>query len=236
MKTDYLILFITLFVVLISAVTIGATEYPSNGVINWKGQTWDVRSGTGQPGNNCWNNEGVWVDDKNRMHLTIVNDNGKWKCTEIDSRNKFLYGTFTWKVASPVFTYDKNSVVGLFTYLDDSQELDIEMARWGQSNGSQLWNAVQPYNISGNSKGVMIPSCITGTNTIHQIDWQPTYVRFTSSTTDGKILSEFNYTNVNGIPKNPEYVIMNLWLQGAPSDGKNIELIISDFSYTPYKQ
>ena len=238
MKTDkYLIWFLALFVVTVSAMPTGATEYPSNGVLNWKGETWSLTSGVAGPGNNYWNNEGAWIDNQNRMHLTIVNEDGKWQSTMLNGEKAHLYGTYTWTVDSPALTYDKNSVVGLFTYLNDNEELDIEFARWGDAKADNLEYSVQPYKIKGNNEGYLIPSSIDGSNTIHTIEWTPKYIRFTSKTTGGKVISDYTYTNVAGIPKNPQYTLMNLWLFGsAPSDGKNIELIISDFSYTAYQE
>jgi hypothetical protein len=49
---------------------------------------------------------------------------------------------------------------------------------------------------------------------------------------NGKIVNEWNYTNVTGIPKTSQNACMNLWLDKhkPPSNGKNIECIISDFS------
>jgi hypothetical protein len=234
MRTDkYLRWFLALFIVVVSAMPTGATEYPSNGELNWDGLTWDVRSGGGAPGPNTWNANGVYIDDQNRLHLTIVKNLGVWKCSEVDSRNKYGYGTFTWTVASPVFSYNKNSVVGLFTYLDDSQELDVEISRWGVASGNNLWYSVQPYSLSGNNQGSL--ENYMGT-TIHTIDWQPSSIKFKSTTENGQVLSEFTYTGK--IPSNPQHAIMNLWLTKglAPSDGKNIDLIISDFSYVAYQQ
>ena len=228
----YLICLFALLVVLITVFQSETNTYPSNGVINWKGQDWYLMGGKSDPGDNYWNKTGAWIDNQNRLHLTVVKDKGIWKCTTLISQHTYLYGTFTWTVASPVYTFDKNSVVGLFTYLSDSQELDIETSRWGQTRGKKLWYSVQPFEIEGNHQGYQVPSSITGTNTIYRIEWKPTYVRFTSLQENGEIIANFNYTNVSGIPQQPEKVMMNLWLLAPPSDGKNIELIISDFTIT----
>ena len=75
-----------LSVVLISVVLAGVVVYPSNGVLNWKGQNWYLSGGRANPGNNYWNTSGAWIDHQNRMHLTIVNDGGKWKCTMLNSQ------------------------------------------------------------------------------------------------------------------------------------------------------
>lgn len=263
----YLICLFVLLVVLIPSTCIGATENTSNKVLNWKGQNWHLTDGKANPGNNYWNNKGAWIDNQNRLHLTIVNDEGTWKCTGLMSEDKYLYGTFTWTVASPVYTFDKNSVIGLFTYYNDSQELDVEITRWGETSWSDflystqfsktkgnnlvqvilssiesfiwdktgvsaLWYSVQPSEIRGNRLKHVVPLGITGTNTTYRIEWKPTYVRFTSMQESGEVIADFNYTNISGIPQKPERVMMNLWLLAPPYDGKNIELIISDFTVT----
>ncbi|AKB19294.1 hypothetical protein MSWHS_2431 [Methanosarcina sp. WWM596] len=226
----YLICLFTLLVVLITVFQSETNTYPSNGAINWKGQDWYLMGGRSDPGDNYWNKTGAWIDNQNKLHLTVVKDKGIWKCTTLMSQDTYLYGTFTWKVASPVYTFDKNSVVGLFTYLSDSQELDIETTKWGKTEGNQLWYSVQPAKTEGNTQGYQVPLSITGTDTIYRIEWKPTYVRFTSMKENGEIIANLNYTNVSGIPQQPEKVMMNLWLLAPPSDGKNIELIISDFT------
>ena len=228
----YLMCLVAFQIFLISIVQAGGNTYPSHGILNWKGQNWYLTSGKANPGNNYWNNAGAWIDSQNRLHLTVVKDKGKWKCTMLNSEYTYLYGTFTWTVASPVYCFDENSIVGLCTYLDDCHELDIEASRWGETKGNQLWYSVQPAKIEGNSRGYLVPSNIKGTNTIYKIEWKPTYVRFTSMQANGKIIADYNYTNISGIPKQPESVIMNLWLMAPPSNGKNIELIISNFTIT----
>ncbi len=204
----------------------------SQGVLNWKGQNWSLTGGQANPGNNYWNTSGAWVDDQDRLHLTIVNENGRWKNTMLSSEYTYHYGTFTWTVTSPIFNFDKNCVVGFCTYLDDFHELDIITSRWGETSGDQIWYSVQPSKIEGNSRGYQIPSCINGTNTIHRIEWKPDHVRFTSMQADGTVITDYNNTNVSAIPQEPESVVMNLWLMAPPSNGKNIELIISNFTVT----
>jgi endo-1,3-1,4-beta-glycanase ExoK len=225
-----------LFFILILMVSVAqANTYPSNGVLKWKGQNWYLTGGKANPGNNYWNNSGAWVDNQNRLHLTVIKENETWKCTMLSSQYTYLYGTFTWTIASSVYLFDRNSIVGLCTYLDDFHELDIEVSKWGEASGNQLWYSIQPSNINGNSKGYFVPCSITGTNTVYKIDWKPRYVGFTSSQTNGKIIADYKYTNVSGIPQLPQSVIMNLWLMAPPSNGKNLELIISNFTATNYK-
>ena len=209
-------------------------KYPTHGVIYWKGLNWYVIKGRSDPINNHWNSTGAWIDDKNRMHLTIVKNGDIWNCTMLNSQHKYHYGTFTWTVASPIYTFDNKSVVGFFTYLDDNNELDIEASTWGKTNGDQLTYTVQPTKTKGNAHAYAVPDT-NGTNTTYHLEWKPTYVRFTSKQENGKIIADYNYTNVSGIPQDPADILMNLWLwdwNQPPTDGKNIELIVSDFTIT----
>ena len=221
-----------LMTVLILTISSSVSAYPSAGVLDWKGQNWYLTDGKANPGHNYWNNSGAWVDNQNRLHMTIVNNNYSWKCTMLSIQKAYLYDTFTWTVDSPVYTFDKNSVVGLCTYLDDSHELNIVNSRWGASNGSNLWYYMEPSKIKGNTKEYLVPSSINGTNTTYRIEWKQDYTRFTSTAADGTVIADYNNTNVYSIPHEPEYVIMNLWLTSPPANGKNIELIVSNFTVT----
>jgi len=149
--------------------------YPSKGIIHWKGLDWYVYTGRSNPGNNYWNNQGVWVDNQNRLHLTIINKDGKWYCTGLETINKYTYGTFTWTVASPVYTFDKNSVLGLFTYRDDNHELDIEPSRWGLEDDTNLGYSVQPVKVKGNERTFNLKGT-KGANTTYRIEWKRTYI------------------------------------------------------------
>lgn len=224
--TKYLMLFSIVIVLAMLGLIVPAeaNTYPSNGTIYWKGQEWD----------NLWDNTGnnTWVDDQDRLHLTVKNYGDMWSETTVSTKNKYLYGTFTWSLDSPVYTFDKNSVVGLFTYADNDHELDIEISRWQEDINSQLWYTVQPGLIKGNKYSYSIPSSTNGTNTKYRIKWKPNYVRFTAWKADGKVIASQTYTNISRIPAVPQYAVMNLWLLDSPSDGQNIELIISDFTYT----
>lgn len=206
--------------------TASAATYPSNGQISWKGQTWDVRSEYGEPGPCSFNPQGAFIDDAGRLHLTIQNVNGKWLCSEVDSSKKFSYGVYRWTIDTPNFqSWDKNIVGGPFTYLDDSHELDIEFSRWSYPNNNFIWFSNQPSAVKDFPAG--------STPKIAQIDWNANRVIFSVWDSNGKLLGEA--TSNQKVPTVSSYLIMNLWLvEGkAPSDGKNVELIFSNFEINP---
>jgi beta-glucanase (GH16 family) len=226
LRLKYILLFLFL-VMLVNPAT--ANVYPKNNQLVWKGYAWDVRTEYGEPGQNYFSSSGVYVDSAGRLHLQVFKKSGKWYCSEVDSRNKFKYGTFTCRFDSPVFQYNKNVVCGMFTYLNDREELDIELTKWGVASGNNIWYSVQPYNLNGHNKGYIGKG--TGVGSTHTIEWMPTYVKFTSRDSSGKIISNFMYTG--NAPKNPEYLIFNVWLQGASS--QPIDFVVSDFKYTAKK-
>ena len=211
-----------------------AITTPTNNKIKWDGITWDCKYGSGMgPGNNYWSASGnnVWIDDQNRLHLTIKKTGTKWYCTEVQSQKLYKYGTFKWKISSPIFTFDKNSVLGLFTYVDDNHEIDIETTRWQQNSNNLLWYTVQPCDITGNSVGFLQSTKTTydGHDMTVQFDWQPTYVHFTSWDNTGKVIADMNYTGAS-VPHVGQKLMMNLWLRAPPSNRRNIECIITSVS------
>src|SRR5665647_2855113 len=89
-KIKYLMFLFVLLVVLL-LLFLGKTEtntYPSHGVLKWKGQNWYLTDNRSGPNNNYWNNTGEWIDNQNRLHLTIVEDEGIWKCTMLRSQHR----------------------------------------------------------------------------------------------------------------------------------------------------
>jgi hypothetical protein len=66
---------------------------------------------------------------------------------ELTSTQTFGYGTYVFYTMSRVDTLDKNAVLGLFTYKDDSHEVDIEFSKWGIADLNNGWFTVQPPSI-----------------------------------------------------------------------------------------
>ena len=148
-----------LIIVVVSLVFLGAANnvnsngnmfaeaaYPST--ISFSGYSWYVENSAQpvNPGPNCWSNspENVWVDENGWLHLKITYSNGHWYCAELTSTRTFGYGTYAFYTASRIDTLDKNVVLGLFAYKDDSHEVDIEFSKWGILDYSNGWFTVQP--------------------------------------------------------------------------------------------
>jgi hypothetical protein len=193
-------------------------------VIEWSGLRWDVRTGTGGPGTNNWTKENVWVDSQNRLHLKITNVNGKWYCAELSTQIPVGFGTYTFNVYSDPSVYAKNVVAGLFYYLSDKDEIDIEFSRW---NVAKMPNTL--YTVWSPSGGIGSPRYETKSqNTTHKFVWNPSFIKFQSVG-----IGTWNHTGY--IPKIGGALVINLWLfnNPVPTNRKEQELIITSVEYVP---
>lgn len=209
--------------------------------ILFSGYEWTV-AGSGlsriNPGQNYFScsEENVWVDAKGYLHLKITKKNDKWFCSNVKLKETHGYGRYVFHVCSHVDDLDKNVVGGLFTYLDDFNEIDIEFSRWGEDTDTNSQFTIQPAHKKGNifRYSMDLPHKIS----THIIDWQKDRIDFASykgyhhmKPAINKIISEWSYTGDDIPCENEEKVMINLWLfKGMPpSDGKESEMIIKSF-------
>ncbi|NOX56950.1 MAG: hypothetical protein GXP27_21420 [Planctomycetes bacterium] len=211
--------------------------------ITFSGYTWNVKRGTENrvgPGPNYWSNEvdDVWVDVQGRLHLTIKNENGRWYSTEVRSVDSLGYGEYTFYLSTDVEELDPNVVVGLFTYLNDTNELDVEFSRWGNSQAPAGQFVVQPGRQPGHM--VQFPLHLNGNNSTHKIIWEPGKVTFQSYYGNSPVLPsadhlirEWTYEGDDVPIAGEEKVHMNLWLAGgqAPQTGVETEVIVNGFEF-----
>jgi hypothetical protein len=130
---------------------------------------------------------------------------------------------------------DRNAVLGLFTWNDDPadnhRELDVEFSRWGNAadptNGQFV---VQPYSTNGNLLRITQPSGVTSST--QSFTWGVSSVAFASSAATP---SSWTYTGPDVPQPGGENARMNLWLSrgAAPSNGATVEVVITDFTFTP---
>lgn len=213
------------------------------GVISFSGYDWLVKSSDGNkvgPGPNYFSNEndGVWVDDSGRLHLTIKNKKGAWVCTEVTLLKSLGYGHYIFQIESNVEQLDKNIVAAVFLYKDDTKELDNEFSTWGQAHNMNAQFAVQPASKNGNKKRFDIQMEKEPITSI--IDWQRETVTFSlyrgniDNIGAQNLIKRWIYKGPD-IPSEEEDLApkINLWLfRGIPpSDQKDEELIISNFRY-----
>lgn len=219
---------------------------PTGKTISFAGQTWYVKDAEwkADPGPCYYSDDpsDVWVDGSGRLHLKIVYRNYHWYCTEVWSQQTVGYGTYTFVLASPVDQLDRNAVLGLFTYDNTSsayahREIDIEFSRWGVASGPNAQYVVQPYTSPGHRYQFNLT--LPGQYSTHQFNWQPGRVDFASyagnqSPPDPAYqLSAYNHVDSDVPPPGQGNARINLWLfnGAAPSNGQEIEVVVSAFSF-----
>lgn len=239
------------------ATSISASPTTSSGVdgeyydriIRFSGQAWKVKSSnkTVGPGPNYFSNspESVWVDESGQLHLKLISKDGRWYCAEVVTTEPLGYGSYQFKILSGAASLDKYAVLGLFTWDTTApqfnyREIDIELSRWGEDAGLNAQFVVQPWDHSGNRHRFAIdPQADSST---HIFVWSPKSVQFLSflggvqSPDPNNIVAQWFYTGTDVPPAGGSTnARVNLWLISGhpPSDGREIEIVLSSFEFIP---
>lgn len=213
---------------------------PTDRVIQFSGMDWIVRS-TGNkregPGPNMFSNseKNVWVDNQGRLHLKVRQEGGNWYCSGVVAKKSLGYGKYIFYVNSDVTQLDQNVVAGLFTYLNDREEIDIEFSKWSVADNQNAQFASQPSSIPDNKKRFDIGPNLG--QTIHSFDWQENQIAFESNYKDDKgnhkVIQEWIYVGPDIPIEKNEKLRLNLWLfRGQmPSDLKDQEIVIDSVRF-----
>ena len=215
--------------------------------LNFAGRTWTVRpSGDGSPGpkgyTNHWSEDNAWVDSSGRLHLKIGKMKEKWCCAEVFSNDKVWFGLYQWYVTGRIDRLDKNVVLGLFPYLGPAgrNEIDIETTAWGNVNNDRGNFTVWPTKSGLPKKSRTFPFSLNGDCTTHRFNWQSASIFFQMlhghRTDNDHEIANWKFTparHIDDIPQQAMRTHMNLWLftGSAPSDGREVEIIIKGFQY-----
>jgi beta-glucanase (GH16 family) len=240
-----------LFLIAISALL--CTGYRADAqsrTLQFSGYEWEVRSAEKQgPGPNKWDAANVSVDSKGLLHLKITQGKGEWRCAELTTKERFGFGRYQFQVIGRIDQLDRNVVLGLFNYptpdvgTDGTNEIDIEFARWGHADADNGNYTVWP----GSGKRVQaedhktFPFTLNGDDTTQRFLWKSRQVFYQSlhghREDDTEEIAHWNYKpdQTRLIPQHPLPIQINLWLfQGKlATDGKEVEIVIKQFTYTP---
>jgi hypothetical protein len=230
------------------ATAVVTRPYPDRRWVSFSGYDWWVKSSTEPvgPGPNYFSDStnNVWLDGLGQLHLRITNRSNQWQCAELVSARTFGYGSYRFQLASPADNINPSAVLGLFTWSDDgayaNREIDIECSRWANAaDPSNAQFVVQPYDINGHLTRFTVPA--GQTNATLFFTWETNRVTFQSqrgafspNPSPANVVS--NWTSTLTVPPTgDENVRLNLWLfQGAaPTDGQEVEVIISSFQFVP---
>ncbi|KAL0241218.1 hypothetical protein GEMRC1_006453 [Eukaryota sp. GEM-RC1] len=207
--------------------------------ISFSGYDWQIKEPSYRmgPGYNNWSSNQTFIDSNGYLHLNIFKHNDDWYCSEIFSDSHFGYGTYTFEVESGYQVMDNNMVLGLFVYYNDTQELDIELSRWGHDTTPNSIYVMQPSKL-GNYAFFESPVELEGTF-IHKIKWYPDRVEFVSafgSVDDNEVFMTWIYRGPDNFIPHEERVHLNLWLLygTSPASEEGQEVIIRSFSFTEH--
>lgn len=233
---------------------------PGTRKIDFSGITWTVKKYTNNPhgpGPNFYSDStsDVWVDGNGKLHLKIVNRNGKWYCTEVNADTSFGYGTYVFYLKTKASGIDPNAVAGFFTYdlcpneknyhdygknypigeRNVWREIDIEVSKWGNPDAKNAQYVVQPWDVNGNIYRFNIDS---NTITTHCFTWTKDSITFTSFYGDEEPspmnqICSWSYSGRYIPHPENEVPMINFWLFDGISPSNNIqqEIIIKKFKY-----
>jgi hypothetical protein len=227
-------------------------DFPGGTTLGFAGRTWRVKGpGYYGPGPNHFSDAGesVWVDQDDRLHLTIKNRGGTWYSTEVVLEDTLGYGDYVFTTVGRLDLLDPHAVFGLFLWQyppcwDDSygwwnpaNEFDIEFSRWGDAGNDLAQFVAQPYSWAGNlSRFDMVFS--EGEVTSHAFRWLPDRVECRSwrggphDEAPENLVHVWTYTGPH-IPR-PEQprVHLNLWQVGGPPATEQ-EAVLAEFTFVP---
>lgn len=208
--------------------------------LRFSGRNWVIREGAGGPGNP--NNLDIWrrnnVECRNgNLVLEVTQQNGMWTTAQVSLTEVLGFGRYEWKVQGPVDDLDKNVVLGLFNYggVDEEDEIDIELTRWGQET-----NPNGNYVVYPNRRGPAFTKSefefdLVGNSSTHVFSWQRDRVSFASFEVAQPLGSwEFAPSAYEDlIPQDPLPVYINLWMVGGNPPSNPAEVVIESFSWQP---
>jgi hypothetical protein len=204
--------------------------------VEFSGRTWVVTAGRiddpSAPNRFSADDRSVWVDAGGRLHLRLRRDGNAWFSAEVSCAKPLGYGTYRFTLETDIGALDPNVVVGFFTWSDDdafaNREIDMEFSRWGDPAAQNAQFAVQPYALSGHLVRFNVPRGMP--RSTYDLRWDRASVTFNG------------YKNAvlhDGVPPAGDArVHINIWLAGAraPIDGRDAELVVDTFVFTPAPQ
>jgi hypothetical protein len=241
---------ITLLLLLATSVSPGVkTLTPGVKTLTFSGYDWTVKSGSGKgPGPNDWDDNNVSVDRHGYLHLKLTQRGGCWYCSQVSLSKRLGFGEYQFWIIGRVDSLDPNVVFGLFNYPtadvgpDGTNEIDVEFAKWGRAAAPIGNYTVWPAQKGPDRSFKRFALDLHGDYTTHRFAWTATGVSFKSLAghrdDSANELAQWVFQPpdpARQVGHNPEPVQINLWLfKGQPPlDGKEVELIISAFKFTP---
>jgi hypothetical protein len=236
-------------VILIGMLGLAAVPAAEAKTLRFGGYTWLVKTGESVgPGPNRWREANAWVDRTGALHLKLSRQGARWYAAEVSTLEALPFGRYEVQIAGAIDRLDRNVVLGFFNYpadwtLDGTNEIDIELARWGEARFPNLnftaWPAESGLEPQGKSFEVSLRG---GTQSFHRFDWTSRRIRFESfrgTRADNRNrMAAWTFQPADPtatVPQSPLPFHVNLWLfEGRPpANGREVEVVLRGFKVTP---
>ncbi|MCP4144481.1 MAG: T9SS type A sorting domain-containing protein [bacterium] len=227
-------------------------DFPGGRTIAFGGYNWRVKGpGYFGPGNNYFSDSetSIWIDQQDRLHLTLKNAGSTWLCSEVVNEDALGYGDYILTTSGQIHLLDPAAVLGVFLWeygpcWDDSytwwnayNEVDIEFSRWGNAQNGICQFVVQPWDFPGN---IIRFDTTFGEDELvsSAMRWSPDKIEFriwrgdANQESQSNLIQSWTYTGPHiARPEQPR-IHLNLWkLSSNPVDIQ--EVIFDDFVFVP---
>lgn len=221
-------------------------------ILTLGGREWRVKQSMWQvgPGTNYFSGDpaDIWSDAEG-MHLSIVNRDGKWWCTEVILKDSLGYGMYFFQTHGRLDTLPACVVAGFFTWDDYApapyREIDFEYARWG--NAADPTNAqyvIQPATVPGQRQRITVNQSADQLDLTHVLVWSPGRTWF--RTFSGRVamadlgktqpIAEWEFLGPAVPVPGSETWRVNFWLSQLPTTETGpFSIIMSDFRFVPLR-
>jgi hypothetical protein len=227
-------------------------DFPGGRTLDFSDRTWRVKGpGYYGPGPNHFADDpsAVWVDQDDRLHVTVRYVSGTWYSTEVALEDALGYGDYIFTTVGRLDQLHHNIVLGLFLwqygacydpdYLwwNPYNEIDVEFSRWTNPANDIGQFVAQPWDFPGNTSRFDY-TFSEGELTSHAFRWLADRVEFRSwrggpgDESAATMIHEWDYTGPH-IPR-PEQprVHINLWQVGGPPSTDQ-EVVLDAFTFVP---
>jgi hypothetical protein len=209
-------------------------------LIDWKGYTWLVNEYVGKPGPNKFRSSNVFVDGDGYLHLQVKKVGDIWTCAQLQTTIPLGFGTYRCVLQGRMDMLDPNLVVSMFNYggTDYINEIDIEFAQWGNPDYGPIGYTSYPAHASPNFNS-SFPMAQTSDESTHTFIWMPDGVNFYAQQGNkppGDLSDPIAGAHSIVSPDIEMPLVFIVWLYSgfAPVSGEDFEVIVKDFTFTPY--
>ena len=214
-------------------------------------RTWIVRpsSTSSGPGPNEWtdSSSAIFVNrTTHALHLRLVKNvsTDKVGCVEVTLPDSLGHGIYEFDVQSildddlsQLGGKNPHVVLGMFLYKNDTQELDVELSRWGNASSSaNNGDFVNQPPTKLTASYWKLPPRPKKSITTFQIDYSRAAVTYSAFDRNNRSRVFSTFTSQDRIPQ-PEGMLvhLNLWMfQGSNDLNADVEVALTSFKFAPH--